>query len=169
MAANEQPKKWKCINCNKEFMVGEWACSDGISNHVVEEKTYRVLDAPSDAGKPAEGTLMPIVRGRTTVCNIPPPKKVMEGGEVRQIGEGSVEFINGRFSTSDPEIQYWLDKKPAYQATEDQWKATWLSKDEQLAEKEIALRAVERRLENERNELLAQVKQKTRTPVGTNG
>ena len=53
MAANEQPKKWKCINCNQEFMVGEWACSDGISNHVVEEKTYRVLDAPSDAGKPA--------------------------------------------------------------------------------------------------------------------
>jgi hypothetical protein len=97
---------WECVVCKKEFGVGQWACSDGVSNHVVEEKTYRVLDAPSEAGRPAEGSLMPIVRGRTTVCNIPPPRKVMEGGEVRHVGEGSVEFINGRFSSKDPEIRH---------------------------------------------------------------
>lgn len=156
---------WKCETCNKDFGVGHWSCSDGVSNHIVAEKTYRVLDAPSDAGRPAEGSLMPIVRGRTTVCNIPPPRKVMEGGEVRMVGEGSVEFINGRFSTKDPEIQYWLDKKPGYSATEDQWKRNWLTKDELLAEKEMQLQGLESRLENERNDLLTQVKGKVRQPA----
>ena len=76
------------------------------------------------------------------------------------VGEGSVEFINGRFSSSDPEIQYWLDKKAAYNATEDQWKAVWLTKDELFAEKELELKAREQRLENERNELLASTKKR---------
>lgn len=153
-------QKWNCEVCGKDFGIGQWSCTDGITNHVVSEKVYRVLDAPSDSGRPADGTLMPIVRGRTVVCNIPPPKKVMESGEVKMIGEGSVEFINGRFSTKDPEIQYWLDKKPGYSATEDQWKRNWLTKDELLAEKELQLQAAEQRLENERNELLSSVKQK---------
>lgn len=150
----------QCLNCKKKFESGQWTCIDGVSNHVVEEKTYRVLDAPSDRGTVAPGSSAPIVRGRTMVCNIPPAKKVMDKGEVRMIGEGSVEFINGRFTTSDPEIQYWLDKKPGYSATEEQWKRNWLSDKELLAEKEIELRAREQRIENERNELLAMTKQK---------
>lgn len=150
----------KCKVCEKEFKVGDWTCMDGQSNHIVDEKTYRALDAPTAPGRPAEGTLPPIVRGRTLVCNIPPPKKVMKDGEVQMVGEGSVEFINGRFSSSDPEIQYWLDKKAAYNATEDQWKAVWLTKDELFAEKELELKAREQRLENERNELLASTKKR---------
>ena len=154
--------KQQCLVCKEQFEIGKWTCADGVANHVVEMKTYRALDAPSDAGKPTEGTLMPIVRGRTVICNIPPARKVMEGGEVRMVGEGSVEFLNGRYSTSDPEKQYWLDKKPAYSASEEAWKANWLSKDELLAEKELQLQAIQQRLENERNELLAQVKQQKR-------
>lgn len=150
---------WKCTVCEKKFKVGDWTCSDGVQNHVVAEKTYRVCDAPSDPGKPADGSLMPIVRGRTMVCNIPPAKKVMEGGEVRMVGEGSVEFINGRYSTTNPEIQYWLDKKSAYNASEEQWKNTWLSKDELLEEKRLEVMALQQRVENERNALLNQVKQ----------
>lgn len=150
----------KCSICEKEFEVGQWTCSDGVRNHVIAEKTYRVLDAPADSGRPADGTMRPVVRGRTVVCNIPPPKKSMQDGEVRMIGEGSVEFINGTFTTSDPEIQYWLNKKPGYNASEDAWKRNWLSSDELLAEKELALKAMEQRLENEKNELLGQVKRK---------
>ena len=151
-------EKWTCLTCGKEFGVGKWTCTDGISNHVVAEKIYRVCDAPAEPGQPADGSKMPVIRGRTTVCNIPPPRKVMEGGEVRMVGEGSIEFINGRYATSDPEKQYWLDKKPGYSATEDQWKANWYTKDEMLADKELQLIAAKQRLESERNELLAMQK-----------
>ena len=152
-------KSWKCINCGKDFKVGEWLCVDGTVNHVVEKKAYRTLDAPLDPGKTPAGMLAPIIRGRTVVCNIPPPKKVMEGTDVKWIGEGSVEFINGFFETDDPERQYWLDKNPNCNFTEEQWKNTWLSAEEKVAEKELLLRAREQRLENERNELLSQVKE----------
>lgn len=160
----KESKKWKCTNpdCSKDFGVGEWVCVDGSSNHVVTEKIYRSCDPPINPGEPADGSLPPIVRGRTIVCNIPPPKKSMVDGDVRMIGEGSVEFINGIYATTDPEIQYWLDKKPGYQSTEDQWKRAWLSKSELLAEKEENLRVMQERLENEQNALLAQVKQKAR-------
>lgn len=151
---------WKCDTCGKKFGVGEWTCNDGIRNHVVQEKTYLVCDAPADPGKPADGSLMPIVRGRTKVCNIPPPKKQMENGEVKYVGEGSVEFINGRFSTSDPEIQYWLDQKGAYNKSEAEWEACWMTDKERLAKKELELVAYEQRLHNERNELLAQTKER---------
>lgn len=152
--------KWTCLTCYKEFGVGKWTCVDGVANHVVAEKVYRVCDAPAEPGRPADGTALPVVRGRTTVCNIPPPRKVMEGGEVKMIGEGSVEFINGRFSTSDPEKQYWLDKKPGYGSTEEQWKRNWYSKDELLADKEAQLNSAQMRLEADRNDLLAQTKQR---------
>lgn len=152
-------KTWKCLNCDKEFKVGDWLCSDGTGNHVVTRKEYRTLDAPLDPGKTPDGMMAPIIRGRTIICNIPPPKKVMEGTDVKWIGEGSVEFINGFFATNDPEQQYWLDKNHNCNFSEAQWKSTWLSSAEKNAEKEIELKAREQRLENDRNELLAQVKQ----------
>jgi hypothetical protein len=158
-------KKYNCTECGKEFGVGEWICADGTVNHKVSEKVYRALDVPLDPGKPAAGTLGPVVRGRTVVCNIPPPKKVMENGEVHSVGEGSVEFVNGIYSTTDPEIQYWLDKKPGYQASEEQWKQKWYTSEELIAEKEIELNAKAARLENERNELLTQVQKQKKEQV----
>lgn len=155
--------QWKCINCGRTFGVGQWACSDGVTNHVTETKIYRVLDVPQDIGyKDSKGTpLDGSSFGETKVCNIPPPKKVINpNGEVSWTGEGSVTFLRGRFSTADPEIQYWLNKKPSYNATEEQWQGAWLSKSQQLELREDAIRASEMRLENERNELLAQTKQK---------
>jgi len=148
--------QFKCTQCNKEFSAGEWICTDGVSHHVVEEKTYRCLDAPSDPSTKDAS----LKDGRTVVCNIPPPKRVMEGNDAKWVGEGSVEFIRGRFTTSDPEQQYWLDKKSAYNATEDQWRAAWFSKSQQLEVGRLELEAARQRLENERNELLAKTKQK---------
>lgn len=148
-----------CLECGKEFAVGDWICSDGTTNHVVAKKAYHTLDAPTDPGRTPDGMLAPIIRGRTMVCNIPPPKKVMEGDEVKWITEGAVEFINGFFATSDPEQQYWLNKNPNCNFTEEQWKGVWLTDKERIAEKELDLKAREQRLENDRNELLSQVKQ----------
>jgi hypothetical protein len=146
---------WKCENCGKKFTVGDWTCSDG-SNHVVAEKTYRCLDAPSD---PSSKDAL-LKEGRTVVCNIPPPTRVMDGQDAKWVGEGSVEFIRGRFATTDPVQQYWLDKKPGYNATEEQWKSVWYSQSQQLELGRMELAAAQQRLENERNELLAMTKEK---------
>lgn len=146
---------WKCKKCEKTFKVGEWRCVDG-GNHEVEPKTFRSLDAPGETGKFVGQP--PIVRGRTMVCNIPPPHKEIEGTDTRWVGMGTVEFINGRYTTTDPEQQYYLEKKgPAYNATEEQWKNTWLTDTEKLEDTRLQLVAEKQRLENENNALLAQV------------
>lgn len=155
-------QSWTCVECGKKFGPGEWTCTDGQSNHVVAEKIYRSLDAPSDPSTKDDS----LKDGRTVVCNIPPGKKVMEGEDVKFIGEGSVEFVRGRYSTTDPEKQYWLDKKPACQATEEQWRSVWYSQGQKLAVKEMELRAMEQRLENDRNELLTKTKERMAVPAG---
>lgn len=152
---------WKCEVCSKKFTVGEWVCADGQSNHVVAEKTYRSLDAPSDPGHPASGGMDSKRDGRTRVCNIPPDKHVVINGEVHVQPGGYVEFIRGRFASSDPEVQYYLDKRPGYNASEQQWEACWLSDSQQLQLEKMRFAADRQRLENDRNELLAQVKERT--------
>src|SRR5216684_3469800 len=101
---------WKCETCGKSFTVGEWACADGQTNHVVGWKEYLLNDAPTDPGHPAQGGADSLRDGRTRICGIPPDKQVVMHGEVRMVPGGYVEFIRGRFSSTDPEIQYCLDK-----------------------------------------------------------
>lgn len=150
---------WKCTVCDKKFTVGEWTCRDGQSNHLVENKEYLLNDAPSDPGHIAPGSTISVSLrdGRTRICGIPPPKKVTEGTDTRWVGEGYVEFIRGRFSTADPEIQYWLDKKGGF-CSQEQWDAAWLTEGQQLVKQRLEVDAMRGRLENERNELLAQTK-----------
>lgn len=150
---------WKCIVCEKRFTVGEWLCRDGMTNHVIENKIYRLSDAPSDPGHPERGGMDSLKDGRTRICNIPPDKQVVVNGELRMIPGGYVEFIRGLFSSTDPEIQYCLDKKGGY-CSEAEWEAAWLSQGQQLQLKEMSLLAREQRLENDRNELLSKTKER---------
>lgn len=151
-------QSWKCVTCGKTFKVGEWTCQDGLSNHVVENKEYLLADAPSDPGHASSGGMDSLRDGRTRICRIPPPRKVMRGDEVTWEGEGYVEFIRGRFSSTDPEIQYWLDRKGGF-CSQEQWNNVWLSQSQQLQLREMQVHAREQRLENDRNELLSQVQQ----------
>lgn len=151
-------QSWKCTVCGKTFKVGDWTCEDQLSTHVVENKEYLLADAPTDPGHPERGGMDSKRDGRTRICNIPPPQKVMRGDEVSWIGEGYVEFVRGRFSTTNPQEQYWLDKKGGF-CNQEQWERAWLSQSQQLEIKEMSLKAREQRLENDRNELLASVKQ----------
>jgi len=157
-------KTWKCVNCGKEFKVGEWLCADNLTNHIVETREYLLADAPTDPGHPERGGMDSKRDGRTRIGNIPPPQKVMEGDEVKWVGEGYVEFIRGRYATSDPQQQYWLERKGGF-CSEAEWQAVWLSQSQQLELKEMSLKAREQRLENDRNELLTQVKQRTEKAV----
>lgn len=149
---------WKCETCGKKFSAGEWTCADGQSHHIVERKEYLTADAPSDPGHPASGGMDSKRDGRLRICNIPPDKTVIVNGETRIQPGGYVEFIRGRFASTDPEVQYCLDKKGGF-VTEDQWTAAWLSDNQQLELERMKLKALGHRLENERNELLAKVKE----------
>ena len=151
--------KWKCLNCDKEFSVGDWTCRDGISNHKVEEKVYLMDDAPSDPGHAEKGGMDSLRDGRTRICNVPPDKVVLRNGETALIPGGYVEFIRGRFASDNPEIQYCLDKKGGF-CSEDRWNQVWLSSNQQLEMERMKLAAERQRLENDRNELLAMTKQK---------
>lgn len=155
---------WKCVVCDKTFTVGDWLCRDRMTNHIVENKEYLLADAPSDPGHPERGGMDALKDGRTRICNIPPDKQVVVNGELRMVPGGYVEFIRGRFSSADPEIQYCLDKKGGY-CSEAQWEAAWLSQSQQLQLKEMSLKAREQRLENDRNELLSNVKKQKEQPV----
>jgi hypothetical protein len=155
---------WKCLVCEKKFSVGEWICQDGQSNHVVASKEYLLADAPTDTGRPERGGMDSLRDGRTRICNIPPDKQAVVNGELRGIPGGYVEFIRGRYSSDNPEIQYCLDKKGGF-CTQERWESVWLSQSQQLELKEMSLHAREQRLENERNELLSQVKKQKEQPA----
>lgn len=156
-------KEWKCLECGKKFGPDGFACVDGTSIHVVETKEYLLNDAPSDPGHPERGGMDSRRDGRTRICNIPPDRTVLKNGEAALVPGGYVEFIRGRFSTNNPEIQYYLEKKGGF-CTESEWAAAWLSQSQQLDMREMKISAQEQRLENERNALLA----KTKERVGAN-
>ena len=151
---------WTCRNCGEKFTVGKFLCKDGATNHLVDPKAYFLDDAPQDPGRPAPGSHINVTlrEGRTRICNIPPDRTVLKDGNATLMIGGYVEFVQGRFTTSDPEIQYYLDKKGGF-CTEERWSEVWLSAEQRLEMREIALAAREQRLENERNDLLASQKQ----------
>jgi len=149
---------WKCDVCGKKFTVGEWVC-DGQSNHTVTRKEYLLNDAPTDPGHAPNGGMDSLRDGKLRICNIPPDKTIVVNGETQRVAGGNVEFIRGRFSTTDPEQQYFLDKKGGY-CTEEQWEAAWLSNSQQLELERMRLNSMRQRLEAERNELLTQTKQR---------
>lgn len=152
-------QSFHCVVCDKDFAVGKWTCQDGQSNHITAPKQYLLADAPTDAGHPASGGMDSLRDGRTRICNIPPDKTVLRNGEASTIPGGYVEFIRGRFVTTDPETQYYLDKKGGF-CTESQWENAWLSQTQQIEIQKMQLAADRQRLENDRNELLARTKEK---------
>lgn len=150
-------KTWKCLECEKEFKDGDWEpCGAEGVKHRVQSKQYFMDDAPTHVetkdGKPYinKGT------SRTTVLNVPPERKVRDGDDLRIIPGGSVEFVRGRFTTDDPEIQFYLEKKKNL-CDETRWNEVYLNDDEKMALERMALKAERSRLESERNELLKMV------------
>ena len=121
-----------CERCQVGFAPGEWFCADG-TRHTVGLKTYLLNDPPMLCGRDERGNPLPI-QGRTILTNIPPPPDLREigwqcGADDEGLG-GSVIFENGRFETTDPEQQFWLDERGGF-CTEAQWEAAWLSPEAQ--------------------------------------
>src|SRR5579872_2182053 len=109
--SSRQRSRMHCTECKQEFKVGNWDCLPG-QKHIVASKRYYMDDAPT---VPEWRDGHPFVNkgaSRTEVLNIPPERQVKVGEDIIRMPGGTVVFVRGMFETSDPEIQYYLDKKP---------------------------------------------------------
>lgn len=153
---------YHCLECEKEFKAGNWECTAG-QQHVVAAKTYYTADAPT---VPEWRNGHPYVNkqiARTQILNIPPERKVQDGDEMRRIPGGSLEFIRGQYTTSDPEIQFYLDKKESL-CSKERWEEVYLTDEEKIIIQQGKLANAQLRLQSERNELLEKVKAMEATP-----
>lgn len=149
--------RYTCTECEKEFKAGEWDCQATGANHVVPAKRYYMADAPTCTEWRDGQPFINKAAARTLVLNIPPERKVQNGDEFIRVPGGSVEFVRGMKETSDPEVQFYLDRKEGL-CTYERWKEVYWTDAEKINEQKMELTAAQHRLQSERNELLAQVK-----------
>lgn len=155
--------KFNCENCDKGFTAGEWFCQSGVA-HVVAAKTYYVMDAPAD-----KKDVQAMKSSRLLMCNVIPERKVTAGAEVHTIPGRNVEFIRGMFSTTDPELQNALNSRnKVFQGEEGHqlWEKEYLTAAEKAEMEHNRQNAYIKRLENDNNRLLDQVKEKAK-PVAS--
>jgi hypothetical protein len=101
------------------------------------------------------------IGGTTYITNIPPALDLVNipggfnGADTTQFG-GTVEFVDGKYSTTNPEEQCYLDLRGGF-ITELEWKRQRMTPQEiQLAEHELHLAELERN-RKEMEELRAQL------------
>jgi len=149
--------EWTCLNCGKNFKMGEWECVPGTSiMHTVARKDYWMDDAPTDPSNTAQRA------SRTFVHNVPPEKTIRDksSGEAVRVPGGVVIFSRGHFDTTNPEQQYWIEFH-GVTCTKERWQEVYFSANEkkELAELDIRNKQAQaERTVKEANDLLAQVK-----------
>ena len=125
--ANEL-KKHICTRCGEDFVTGKWFCEDG-QRHQVELKTYYVK-----------------TQGLTIHYGL------VQGENVMNHRRDAINFARGTFQTADPEQQEFLDDYAGC-VTADVWRDINLSEKERTE----ASKREKSRLEQQNNDLLAQV------------
>ena len=159
ITAEAKKTKFHCLNedCeHPDFNPPNFECFPGMK-HLVENKRYYMADAPT-VREWRDG--MPFINkgaARTVVLNIPPEKQIREGENVTRIPGGSVEFVRGLFETTDPEIQFYLDRKDGL-CSKERWEEVYINDDERAQMRNMELKAREQRLQDRENELLSMVK-----------
>lgn len=148
---------YHCLECEKTFKAGDWACGATGQNHVLAPKRYYMDDAPTVTEWRDGRPFINKAASRTQVLNIPPERKEQNGDEFIRIPGGSVEFVRGMFETTNPELQFYLDRKAGL-CTYERWKEVYWTDDEKINEQKMEIQAAQNRLQSERNELLEKVR-----------
>lgn len=155
-------KKYRCLGqCKESFALNEWECFPG-QPHEVESKTYYLADAPfmskADKEKDPDGIILRT--SRTQVHVIPEQKMKDETGTLIVRAFQPIIFVMGRYETTNPMEQYYLERSKIpvsyekwFEAYHTPTQKANLAKG-QLIEKE---RDLDRR-ERELNDLLAKAK-----------
>lgn len=153
-----------CTNCGEEVRAPNFQCPTG-EQHIVEPKKYYMDDAPTDPGGREPGTFrplgIPLRDSQTIICNLIPERKEMHGNDIHRIPGRNVTFKRGLYETADPEEQYYLDKRIGKGlCNRERWEQVYLTPEQRMQMDHMKLEADNKRLEQERNELLAQVQKK---------
>jgi len=164
----EQNDLKKCLRCEQEFnpRKAEFYCLTG-EPHELPLKTYYMDDAPTDPGPYINGVATGDNRkhSRTLISNLVPEKIYVQGTERHVTPGRNVEFIRGVYSTTDAEEQFYLDRRMALKqgglCTKERWEEVYLTDNQKNELRKMDLDARERRLEIDRNELLAMKKRET--------
>jgi len=123
----------------------------------LENKVYYMLDAPAYKED--------CKYSRTIVCNIIPEKRENRGMDQITIPGVHVEFVRGLYETNDPQLQVGLDsRKNIFSGDEGRarWESVYLSDSEKQEMDKMKLRAEITRLQQEKNNLLAEVQAKAK-------
>lgn len=154
--------KYHCTRCEADFTAGDWHCKTG-EVHVVAPETYYVMDAPAiktDAqAMKSSGLIM---------ANVLPEQRIIKGNDVQVVPGTNVHFVRGTHSTTDPRIQDALNqRKGVHRGPEGiaLWEKEYLTASEKSDINDARQKKYIERLENERNSLLEQVKEKAK-PAG---
>lgn len=155
--------KFTCTRCEKDFEAGSWECQSGES-HIVADRTYYMLDAPSDPNDR--------IHSRNLICNVIPEKQETRGNDIVRIPGVHIEFVRGKFATTDPQIQMRLEQRKNILWGDEgkkRWENNYYTDKEKSNLASMELQAKISRLENENNKLLAEVQGKAKRqnlPVG---
>lgn len=153
-------KNWKatCLVCGKTFSYADgFQCDAQPGKHVIQNKEYYHLGA---------GHIQSIRDRRifTPALNLKSDIEVRDKvtGQIARIEGLIVHFREGgRFESSDPEEQYYLEMHPGVMHGMDglaAWEKMYLTPDQQLAKSQAQLADVQKQI-RESNVLLDRVKQ----------
>ena len=137
---------WKCTTCDADFKSGHWkGCGgDAEVEHRVAPKTYYNL---SDGGLPTA----------LKVNNISPLRQTVNAkGMTVTIPGKKAQFLNGTFTTDDPEIQFNMEKR-GFTMTAEQFREAQESDKEKAGHAKAELQE-ERTLRHKAERELAELK-----------
>lgn len=148
----------ECLICKQKFEYPDFGCTKQPGNHVVAEKQYfhpggKTVQSVRD--RYFFGPHIVLVPGITRLDNAT--------GNFQRIAAVEVDFVRGRFSTTNPEEQYYLDRKPGL-CDEATWENIYLTAEQQVTIAKGKLEDIQRQIK-EGNSLLDQVKAKQQ-PTG---
>lgn len=143
----------KCLDCNKEFDYPEFQCGKRPGPHKLEAKTYYHPGGQSVQSIRDRGFFGPhivLVPGTARLNNA--------NGNFERMAAVEVQFVKGKFTTSNAEEQYYLDRKDGL-CDEATWEKIYFTPEQQVHRANEKLADITRKIA-EQNSLLDQVKQK---------
>jgi hypothetical protein len=147
-----------CTVCKKEFKYPDFVCTERIGNHVVAEKTY------VHGGSSNIQNIRDRRRFSPTVFLRADTEAITPSGQIVHTEPLVVEFSDARFTTGDPEKQYYLENLAAKkfpiswgEEGEKVWRENQLSPTQQADLQKAELADLTRKIK-ESNDLLSQTR-----------
>lgn len=147
-----------CLVCKEEFDYPDFACKKRVGNHVVADKTYVHGGSANIQNIRDRRKFSPTVFLRADT------EAITASGQIVHTEPLVVEFSDAKFTTGDPEKQYWLENMAAKkfpiswgEEGEKVWRQNQLNPNQQAELQKAELADLTRKIK-ESNDLLAQTR-----------